>query len=232
VHKQFHHVGVGGQGLTLPFLQRETAEDGSRVYATPSGERYPSVTTILKPHGAEALQAWRRRVGSEEAARISGRAARRGTRLHALTEQYLSNQPPDFGADLMSQEYFQTFRSVLEDIDNVHALETPLYSHHLRLAGTVDCIAEYRGMLSVIDFKTSSRPKQVDWIDNYFMQCTAYAIMYEELTGIPVPNLVVLIAVEDHAPQVFFERRNRWVRGLLEYRDRYEKSIDSALTHP
>jgi genome maintenance exonuclease 1 len=103
-----------------------------------------------------------------------------------------------------------------------------MYSHHLRLAGTVDCIAEFDGRLSVIDFKTASKPKEHHWIHNYYMQCSAYAVMYEELTGIPVPQLVVLISVEDMDPQVFIERRNPWVRQLIKLRDSYETIYNSG----
>lgn len=220
---KFKHLGFGGNNLVVPQLQ-QINENGQRVYATSSGERYPSVTTILSEHGREAIEAWRTRIGEAEATKISTRAAARGTRIHEYTEAYLNNKSLDFGVNIFTADLFGSFKPLLQDIDNIHCLETRLYSHHLRLAGTVDCIAEYKGVLSVIDFKTASKPKQHDWIHNYFMQCSAYAIMYEELTGIPVPQIVVLIAVEDNEPQLFVERRNRWTRGLLDYRDRYEKN--------
>jgi len=219
----FNHVGFGGSYKPVPGLQ-QINENGTRVYATPDGQRYPSVTTILSEHGREAIEAWRARIGEAEANKISTRAASRGTRLHSYTESYLKNESIDFGANIFTQELFNTFKPVLSAISNIHCLETRLFSHHLRLAGTVDCIAEYEGRLSIIDFKTASKPKQHDWIHNYFMQCSAYAIMYEELTGIPVPQLVVLVAVEDSHPQVFIEKRNPWVPGLLKYRDLYEKT--------
>ena len=220
---KFNHVGFG-LGRPVPVTEQITAANGSRMYATPDGRSYPSVTTILSEHGREAIEAWRARIGETEANKISTRAASRGTRLHGYTENYLNNQNIDFGQNIFTQELFNTFKPILSPIDNIHCLETRLFSHHLRLAGTVDCIAEYEGKLSVIDFKTASRPKQHDWIHNYFMQCSAYAIMYEELTGIPVPQLVILVAVEDSHPQVFVEKRNPWVAGLLKYRDLYEKT--------
>jgi genome maintenance exonuclease 1 len=225
---KFQHVGFGGDNRFVPKLE-QINENGTRLYATPDGRRYPSVTTILSEHGKEALDAWRNRIGHEEAAKIGARAANRGTRVHTYTEKYLKNEPIDFGLNLFTQELFNTFRPVLGPINNIHCLETRMFSHHLRLAGTVDCIAEYDGKLSVIDFKTASKPKKHEWIHNYFMQCSAYAIMYEELTGIPVPQLVVLVAVEDSHPQVFIERRNRWTRGLLDYRDIYEKNNNSGI---
>ena len=130
--------------------------------------------------------------------------------------------------NIFTQEIFNTFKPILEPIDNIHCQETRMFSHHLRLAGTVDCIAEYQGKLSVIDFKTASKPKKHDWIHNYFMQCSAYAIMYEEMTGIPVPQVVILVAVEDSEPQVFVEKRDPWVTGLLKYRDIYEHTYNSG----
>lgn len=221
----YTHLGFGGRNLAVPKLE-QINENGTRVYATPDGSRYPSVTTILSEHGREALDRWRDRIGHAEAARIGARAAARGTKLHMFTEHYLQNDLTVFnGVDLIGQHFFDEFKPVLASIDNIHCLETKLYSHHLRLAGTVDCIAEYNGVLSVIDFKTASKPKRHDWIHNYFMQTAAYAIMYEELTGIPVPQLVILVAVEDSHPQIFVERRNRWTQGLIDLRNIYEKSL-------
>ena len=221
----YQHLGFGGRNLAVPKLE-QINENGTRVYATPDGSRYPSVTTILSEHGREALDRWRDRIGPAEAAKIGARAAARGTKLHMFTEHYLQNDLTVFnGVDLIGQHFFDEFKPILSAIDNIHCLETKLYSHHLRLAGTVDCIAEYDGVLSVIDFKTASKPKRHEWIHNYFMQTSAYAIMYEELTGIPVPQLVILVAVEDSHPQVFVERRNRWTQGLIDLRNIYEKSL-------
>jgi genome maintenance exonuclease 1 len=221
----YQHVGFGGRNLPVPKLQ-QINENGTRVYATPDGSRYPSVTTILSELGREGLDRWRDRIGHEEAARIGARAAARGTKLHMFTEHWLQNDQSVFtGVDLIGQHFFEEFKPLLTSIDNIHCLETKLYSHHLRLAGTVDCIAEYNGQLSVIDFKTASKPKRHDWIHSYFMQTAAYAIMYEELTGIPVPQLVILVAVEDSEPQVFTEPRNRWTQGLIDCRNIYEKSL-------
>ena len=206
-------------------INRESVE-GKRLYTLPDGSHVPSVTTILSEHGKEVLDRWRDRIGHAEAAKIGARAAARGTKLHMFTEHYLQNDLTVFnGVDLIGQHFFDEFKPVLSAIDNIHCLETKLYSHHLRLAGTVDCIAEYDGVLSVIDFKTASKPKRHEWIHNYFMQTSAYAIMYEELTGIPVPQLVILVAVEDSHPQVFVERRNRWTQGLIDLRNIYEKSL-------
>ena len=215
----------------MPLTEQVTRPDGTRVYETPDGRRYPSVTTVLAEHGREAIESWRQRIGHEEAAAIGRRAANRGTKVHSYTERYLRNEPLDFGLNIFTQELFESFKPVLSNIDNIHCLETRMFSHHLRLAGTADCIAEYAGKLSVIDFKTASRTKKHDWIHSYFMQCSAYAIMYEELAFIPITRLVVLIAVEeDNSVQVFEERRDNWTKKLLTLRDEYETVTKSLTT--
>lgn len=218
---KFQHVGFARGSRPAPILEQITEPSGSRVYATPDGSAYPSVTTVLGALPKEALDAWKARVGEAEAAKQSAQAARRGTTLHLATENYLNNQPVDFAGNFMDLQLFSSFKSLLEPINNIHCQETRLYSHYLKMAGTVDCIAEYNGKLSIIDFKTSTRAKQHDWIHNYYMQCAAYAIMYEELTGIPVTQLVVLIAVEDSEPQVFIEKRNTWAKPLIDARRRF-----------
>ena len=111
----------------------------------------------------------------------------------------------------------------LDCIDNIHALEEPLYSHHLQVAGTVDCIAEYNGKLSVIDFKTSSRAKLRDDVHGYFMQTSAYAVAFEELTGIPVSRLVIIMAVDNDEPIIFIEKRDDWIRGFISLREEYRR---------
>lgn len=220
-HK-FTHLGFARGSRPLPKLSQITAPDGTRVYETEDGLAYPSVTTVLGALSEQAIAEWRAKVGEEEARKISTRAANRGTKLHLYTENYLKNENSFFdGVDIFAQELFTSFKPVLEPINNIHCQETKLYSHYLKLAGTVDCIAEYNGRLSIIDFKTAGKPKKHEWIHNYFMQCAAYAIMYEELTGIPVPQLVVLIAVEDELPQVFIEKRNTWARPLIDARKRF-----------
>ena len=219
--KQFNHVGFARGSRPVPLLEQITDPSGSRVYATPEGDHYPSVTTVLGALSTEHINDWKSKVGEEEAARISGAAARRGTTLHLASENYLNNQPFDFGVNFIGKYLFESFKPVLQPIDNIHCQETRLYSHYLKMAGTVDCIAEYDGKLSIIDFKTSGKPKKKEWIHNYFMQCSAYAIMYEELTGIPVTQLVVLIAVEDEEPQVFIEKRNTWAKPLIDARRRF-----------
>ena len=204
----------------LPKLKRVTNEDGSRVYQTPTGNKYPSVTTVTGLLKKQSIIEWRKRVGEAEANRISSTAANRGTRIHSLAEKYLLNEhvtPNMFDFDMWNK-----FKPILHNIDNIYALEQALYSDHLEVAGTVDCIAEYNGRMSVIDFKTSKRIKHRDSIHDYFMQCSAYAVAFEEMTKIPVPQLVILIAVDDEDPLIFVEKRNTWINGFKDLRLEYK----------
>ena len=203
----------------IPKLERITAPDGSRVYATPSGKSYPSVTTVTGLLGKAAIIAWRKRVGEAEANRISTAAANRGTRIHTLCESFLKNESVE--PDMFDHHTWNSILPELSKINNVHALETPLYSDHLEVAGTVDCIAEYDSKLSVIDFKTSKRVKSKDDIHNYFMQCAAYAVAFEERTRIPVGHLVIIMAVDDHEPLIFKEKRDTWINKFIEVREQY-----------
>ncbi len=207
----------------FPKLERDTKPDGTRVYKTPSGFAYPSVTTVTGLHTAQGIAEWRKRVGNDEANRVSAKASGRGTRIHTLCENYLRGEPCE--PNIADAEMFGSMREWLNDIDNIHALEDPLYSDHLQVAGTVDCIAEFQGKLSVIDFKTSSKPKDRDDIHNYFMQTSAYAVAFEERTGIPVGNLVIIMGVDNDFPRLFIEKRDNWVGGFkklrLEYKNKF-----------
>ena len=214
--KQFKHIEH-----VIPKLERVTSPDGSRLYQTPSGRAYPSVTTITGLLSKASIMAWRKRVGEAEANRVSSQAAGRGTRVHSLCEDFLSNK--EVVPDMFDQELWKKFHPLLERINNIHALETPLYSDHLQVAGTVDCIAEFDDKVSVIDFKTSKRIKSRNDIHGYFMQCSAYAVAFEERTGVPVSRLVILMAVDDENPLVFIEKRDTWVSEFLKLREDYRK---------
>lgn len=196
-----------------------------RVYQTPSGRSYPSVTSVLGILGKAEIHAWRARVGEEEANRISARAARRGTAIHSLCEDYLLNKEVKPGP--FDLESFKSISPYLDKINNIHCLETKLYSDYLQVAGTVDCIAEYEGKLSIIDFKTSKRVKTRDDIHGYFMQTAAYAVMFEERTGIPVGRLVILMAVDDYETLVFKEKRDDWINSFIELREDYSKLMNA-----
>ena len=183
------------------------SENGVRFYPIPGADKYyPSVTSITSFKYAAFFAGWRKKIGETEANRITARATQRGTAFHSLaedyfkddlnTDRYLANNP-------LSVRMFQSAKTTLDRIDNIHCLETFLYSHYLGLAGRVDCIAEFDGELAVIDFKTSTKEKQEDWVEHYFVQETAYAAMFLERTGIEVKKIVTLIAVEDGSIQVF-----------------------------
>lgn len=217
----FEHVGID---LGYDDLNADTSESG-RLYSTPDGKKYPSITTVLSILSQDAIQAWRRRVGEEEANRISRRASTRGTAVHAIVEDYLNNvenYKEKYALNIIDN--FLPLKSILDTrIGKIYAQEVPLFSHHLRVAGRVDCVAEFDGKISIIDFKTSKRLKSKNKIENYFMQEAAYAIMFEERTGMPITQLVTLIAVDDEQPQVFIEQRDNWTKPLLETIEEYER---------
>ena len=193
--------------LQLSDLQKlpRRSVDGKRLYETPDGLHYPSVTTITSQMSKKGIAEWRARVGNAEANRISTQASNRGTSVHKLCEDYCLNLDMDSKAQPANVEMFKSIKSELDaHVDNIHSVEGFLYSNFLRVAGQVDLIAEYKGKLSIIDFKTSKKKKPEKWIQNYFIQESAYAFMYEERTNIKVPQLVTINGVDDEPePQVF-----------------------------
>lgn len=205
----------------LDFDMKAVTTDSGRVYVTPSGKKYPSVTTILSSYGKKALFEWRQRVGAEEANRVAAKASRRGTALHTVCEKYLLNEMSSMKLASMiptTKELFYKIKPHIDtNIDKVYALEQALYSDTLGVAGRVDCIAEWNGKLSIIDFKSSSKQKNKDNIGNYFMQCTAYAEMFGELTGQNIEQIVVLIGTEEGPGQVFVESKENYLNSLKEY---------------
>jgi ATP-dependent exoDNAse (exonuclease V) beta subunit len=205
-------------------LNAETSESG-RVYATPTGEKYPSITTVLSSFNKKALFEWRKRVGEEEANRIAAKASRRGTKLHTVCENYLLGELTGMKMQTMMPDTKELFMQLQPAIDanvgKVYGLEQALYSHKLRLAGRCDCIAEWDGKLSIIDYKSASREKSEDGILNYFMQCSAYAEMFEEVTGMPIDQIVVAIAVEGGQPQIFRKSKAAYIEPLNEYIGKY-----------
>jgi hypothetical protein len=219
----FEHVPV-----ELTEMNAVTTESG-RKYRTPEGIDLPSITTVLSILSRDSIAKWRKRVGAEEANRISYRASTRGTSVHAIIEKYINNDEnfkDGYTPDIISS--FLDLKPILDGrIGKVFAQEAPLYSTHLGVAGRVDCVAEFDGKLSIIDFKTSLKPKQIEWIKNYFMQESAYAIMWEERTGQPIVQLVTIISVDAHEPQVFIEHRDNWVRPLRETIAQYNRENPS-----
>ena len=192
--------------LKVPEVQAVN-QDGVRFYPIPGADKYyPSVTSITSFKNAAFFAGWRKKIGEEEANRITNRATQRGTAFHSITEDYVKgelNLDIYLANNPLSVRMFQSARSTLDRIDKIHCLETFLYSHYLGLAGRVDCIGEFDGELAVIDFKTSTKEKKEDWIQNYFVQETAYAAMFLERSGLEVKKIVTLIATEEGTIQVF-----------------------------
>ena len=183
------------------------SQDGVRYYPIPGADKYyPSVTSITSFKNASFFAGWRKKVGEDEANRITNRATQRGTAFHSITEDYIKgelNLDKYLENNPLSVRMFQSAKDTFNRIDNIHCLETFLYSHYLGLAGRVDCIAEFDGELAVIDFKTSTKEKKEDWVEHYFVQETAYAAMFLERSGIEVKKIVTLIATEEGSIQVF-----------------------------
>ncbi len=207
-------------------LVAETTESG-RVYVTPEGNKYPSVTTVIGAKSKQSILEWRKRVGEAEANRISSRAASRGTSLHSMNEDYLNNvfDEEKYKNKVLPLFMFKHLKPFLNKINNIHVLEGALYSDRLQLAGRVDCIAEYENELAIIDFKTSTEPKKREWIENYIAQECAYAMMYYERTGIKVKKLVTLIACEDGEVQVFQEYDiKKYMSVLMSYINHWKET--------
>ena len=210
----FNHVDIG-----LPQLDRETI-DGVRYYKVPDDEellRLVSITSVTSHFNKEIFVKWRKKVGDEEADRITKKATSRGTDMHTLTEHFLKNEDLPT-VQPISDFLFKISKPDLNKIDNIHALESSLYSKQLGIAGTVDCIAEYEGELAIIDFKTSKKPKPREWIEHYFVQCMAYGCMLYELTGISVKKLVIIMACENGECVVYEERdKAKYIKLLGKY---------------
>ena len=210
----FKHIDI-----ELPKLERETI-DGVRYYKVPDDEellKLVSITSVTSHFNREIFVKWRKKVGEEEAQKITKAATNRGTDMHSLVENYLYNKDlppvpplPDF--------LFKIAKTDLNRINNIYALEGSLYSKQLGIAGTVDAIAEFDGELAIIDFKTSKKPKPREWIDHYFVQCMAYGAMFYELTGIPIKKLVIIMACENGECVVYEERdKSKYLKLLTEY---------------
>ena len=171
---------------------------------------------------------WRKRVGEKEANKISRKASSRGTKVHKLCEDYVGNQELDFSKVQPNNLFmFKQIKPILDHyLEDVYAIECPLYSDYLKTAGRVDCIGMFKGKPAIIDFKTANKRKQRKWINNYFMQEAAYAVMFEERTNIPINRLVTVIAVEQDEPQLFIEKRDDYIHLFQEYRSLYKEKYN------
>ena len=218
----FEHVGVN---LGYDDLVATTTDVG-RLYKTPEGRSYPSITTVLGHFGKHKIMEWRKAVGEQEANRVARHAAGRGTALHTLCERYIDNLEV-FDAKTMPhvKAMFNSVKDILDTrIGKVYLQEVPLYSNYLRIAGRVDLIAEFDGVISIIDFKSSSRRKTASDIKDYFEQEAAYAIMFEERAKLPIVNLVTIMAVEnDPNPLIFKEHLDNHATDLIKKIRIYER---------
>jgi hypothetical protein len=206
----------------VPFVELSTETiDGKRHYVLPDGTtKLKSVTTIISEKSDKtALYEWRKRVGDEEANSISTQAARRGTSIHKIAERYVLNEENIYKDEMpINIETFKSIQNILDDhVDNILGVELPLYSKALKCAGRTDLVAEYDGVLSIIDFKTSRKLKKLEWIENYLLQSTVYSMMFEWTYKIAVPQFVIIIAVDDEkTPQTFVMERSKYVDKVLE----------------
>ena len=208
-----HHNYLG----ELELKKKETP--GCRLYQLPTGEWVPSITSVTSFYNRQIFVEWRKRIGEEEANRITKKATARGTDFHEAAQAYLMNLELDWNNFLPTTQFmFHHAKPFLDKINNIHAIERTLYSEYLGLAGRVDCIAEYEGELAIIDFKTSEKIKPEKWLENYFVQETAYACMYYELTGIGVKKLITLMVTPGGEVKVF-DKRNKsdYIRLLVRY---------------
>ena len=204
--------------ISLPSITR-ISNNGQRYYKTPSGRIYPSVSSVSSFDSRDDIAEWKERVGEKNAAIISEKASSRGTRIHSLCEEFLKNN--DVNPEDDDIEVWDSIVPILCNIDGIYGLELPLYSDILEVAGTADCIAYYNGKLSVIDFKTSRKPKRLEWIRGYIYQCVMYAVSFMELTGLYIDQVVIIIGVDNNEPQVFVEKVDDWINRVIKCRDRY-----------
>lgn len=216
MRKLFKHTLVPKIELTTETI------NGQRFYVLPDGvTKLKSVTSILSEKlSKDSLLEWRKRVGEEEANRISTQAARRGTAVHNIAERYVLNEETYYAPNEMpiNIESFKPIKSVLDNhVDNILGVELPLCSKALGCAGRTDLVAEYDGVASIIDFKTSKRLKKADWIEGYFLQSTIYSMMFERIYAISIPRIVIVITVDDEiTPQTFVMQRSQFVNRAIE----------------
>jgi len=220
---KFNHV----EGVT-PIEMSAKIVNGKRVYLTPDGDKFPSVTTVISNNAKKmaGIAKWRQRVGMEEANRVSARSTKRGTTYHSIVEDYFNNKleiEKYKDSPLPTVMFYQSV-DTLNRINNIYLQEAALYSKHLELAGRVDCIAEFDGELSIIDFKTSATPKREQYLTDYFVQETAYACMLQELYDVSVKKIVTIVACENGETQVkVLPPKKEFFIQLMGYIDEYQE---------
>ena len=214
---------------------KATNKDGVRLYETPEGNKYPSITTVLSVRNKQGLFEWRKRVGEDVANYIARTAAARGTAVHHMCEDYLNNVHIDWPdkwkehtKKFLPHALFTQMRdNLLHRIDNIHAQECGLYSDKYRVAGRVDCIAEFDGKLSIIDFKTSTKERKDDYNESYYIQASAYAEMFEERTGIKINQICILVVTQDGVVQEFVKDKKTYLPLLIETISQWEKKNEN-----
>lgn len=204
-------------------LKRKNVE-GKRLYVTESGEKYPSVTTVLSYFSRKGIAAWRARVGNEEANRVSSQASRAGTAVHDIAEKYTLGTLNEKESNPIALATFRTIQPYLDDnVDVIHGIELQMYSDELKTAGTADLICEYNGKKTMLDFKTSKRPKKKEDITTYFMQAAAYSIMVKEHYDIDIEQVVILMAVHQGEPIVFVEPIEYYIKMTRKFFQLYNQ---------
>ena len=224
----FNHVQI-----SLPEVTTETI-NRKRFYVTPEGEKYPSITTVLSTRKKEGLFEWRKRVGNDVANYVARTSASRGTKVHHMCEDYLNNE---FDEEKHRKDFLpfclfnQLKDQALCNLDNIYAQEAGLYSDKYKVAGRVDCVAEYKDTLSIIDFKTSSRERSDDWNENYYIQGSAYAEMFEERTEMKIDQVVILVVTEDGTVQEFVKSKQDYLPMLEESINAWSKSNETPINN-
>tara|TARA_B100000073_G_scaffold93452_1_gene74063 strand:- start:2062 stop:2748 length:687 start_codon:yes stop_codon:yes gene_type:complete len=204
--------------------------EGYRFYDI-DGQNYPSVTSVLGIRKKEGLVKWRESIGEDVANWEMNRAARRGKSFHKLVEQYLNNETPSI-RDVLPLGLFRLAKPYIDQINNIRLLEKIMVSPKLTIAGQVDCVAEYNGKLSVIDFKSANKERKEDWIENYFLQCTAYSSMYEETFGEKIEQIVVLLAAEDGTMTAYVKDPQDYIEELVLSIETFYRSVMKELFEP
>ena len=224
----FNHVQT-----SLPEVTTETI-NRKRFYVTPEGEKYPSITTVLSTRKKEGLFEWRKRVGNDVANYVARTSASRGTKVHHMCEDYLNNE---FDEEKHRKDFLpfclfnQLKDQALCNLNNIYAQEAGLYSDKYKVAGRVDCVAEYKDTLSIIDFKTSTRERSDDWNENYYIQGSAYAEMFEERTEMKIDQVVILVVTEDGTVQEFVKSKQDYLPMLEESINAWSKSNETPINN-
>ena len=222
----FNHIQI-----SLPEVTTETI-NRKRFYVTPEGNKYPSITTVLSTRKKEGLFEWRKRVGNDVANYVARTSASRGTKVHHMCEDYLNNE---FDEEKHKKDFLpfclfnQLKDQALCNLNNIYAQEAGLYSDKYKVAGRVDCVAEYKDTLSIIDFKTSTRERSDDWNENYYIQGSAYAEMFEERTKIKIDQVVILVVTEDGTVQEFVKSKQDYLPMLEASINEWSKSNETPI---